>query len=193
VVVLLAVAGLVVLVLAWAEFVHWRAARSLTRPDHGSGTEAVVVLGYRNPDRDRINWLNRWRVRAGLRSIDRGATKTRLVFSGGPYEAQLMARYATEQRGYTGDVVVEDVSRTTWENVEQVIPSVEDVERIKFVSNPLHAQKARLYLRILRPELAARMVQAADYRVGEWAPLKPLFALYGLRDLAKARRNLAAR
>jgi uncharacterized SAM-binding protein YcdF (DUF218 family) len=193
VVVLLSLAGVVVLVLAWAEVVHWRAVRSLTRPDHGNGTEAVVVLGYRNPDSDRINWLNRWRVRAGLRSIDRGAAKTRLVLSGGPYEAQLMARYATEQRGYTGDVVVEDVSRTTWENVEQVIPFVEDAERIKFVSNPLHAQKARLYLQILRPELAARMVRAADYRVGEWAPLKPLFALYGLRDLAKTRRNLAAR
>ena len=190
-VVLYAVVGLVVLVLAWAEFVHWRAARSLTRPDDGGGTQAVVVLGYRNPDSEQINWLNRWRVRAGLRSIGRRATKTRLIFSGGPHEAGLMARYAI-RRGYTGEVVVEDVSRTTSENVEQVIPFLEDVERIKIVSNPLHAQKARLYLRIQRPDLAERLVRAADYRVGEWAPLKPLFAVYGLLDLAKTSKNLAA-
>jgi uncharacterized SAM-binding protein YcdF (DUF218 family) len=189
--VLLCVLGLLV-VIGWAEVVHWRAARSLTRPDsRGRGTEAVVVLGYRNPDRDHINWLNRWRVRAGLRSIDRSATKTRLILSGGPYEASLMARYALK-RGYTGEVIVEDVSRTTWENVEQVIPFVEDVERIKVVSNPLHAEKARLYLRIQRPDLAERMVRAADYRPGEWAPLKPLFAAYGLLDLAKTRKNLEA-
>lgn len=191
-VVLLVVAALVLVALAWAEFVHWRAARSLTRPDRGGGTEAIVVLGYRNPDRDHINWLNRWRVRAGLRSLDRGADSTRLVFSGGPYEAALMARYATERLGYTGEVAVEDVSRTTWQNVEQVIPFLEDVERIKVVSNPLHAQKARLYLQIQRPDLADRLVRGADYRVGEWAPLKPLFAVYGLLDLAKTRRNLVA-
>ncbi|GAB3404415.1 YdcF family protein [Flindersiella endophytica] len=192
--VLLCVLGLValaVLVIGWAEIVHWRSTRRLTRPDPGSGSEAIVVLGYRNPDRDHINALNRWRVRAGLRSID-GAGTSRLVLSGGPYEASLMARYATEQCGYAGEVVVEDVSRTTWENVEQVIPFLEDVERIKFVSNPLHAEKARLYLQLQRPDLAERMVRAADHCIGEWAPLKPLFAVYGLRDLAKHKRNLAA-
>lgn len=185
------VVAVIVLIIGWAEVVHWRAARSLTRPDDGSGTEAVVVLGYRNPDRDAINWLNRWRVRAGLRSINRRSTRTRLIVSGGPYEAMLMARYAA-RRGYTGEVIVEDVSRTTWENVEQVIPFLEDVERIKVVSNPLHAQKARIYLQVQRPDLAERAVRAADFRVGEWAPLKPLFAVYGLRDLAKHRKNLLA-
>jgi hypothetical protein len=63
---------------------------------------------------------------------------------------------------------------------------------VVLVLAPLHAQKARLYLQIQRPDLASRLVRAADYRVGEWAPLKPLFALYGLRDLAETRRNLAA-
>ncbi|ADG89973.1 YdcF family protein [Thermobispora bispora] len=188
----LVAAGLVGLVIVWAELVHWRSSRRLTNPDHG-GTEAVVVLGYRNPRADRANALNRWRVRAGLRSIDPGAPSTRLILSGGPYEALVMARYATEVRGYAGEVVCETESRGTWENVRNVIPYLEDRERIKIVSNPLHAEKARRYLWRQRPDLAARLVPAADYRPGEWAPLKPFFAAYGLLDLAQSERRLAAR
>jgi uncharacterized SAM-binding protein YcdF (DUF218 family) len=187
--VLLCLVGVVVLVVVWAEVLHWRSSRKLTNPDRG-GTEAVVVLGYRNKGNERANALNRWRVRAGLRSIDPKAPSSRLVFSGGPHEAGLMARYASGLDRFAGEVVVEEKSRTTWQNVEEVIPFLEDVERVKFVSNPLHAEKARLYLRLQRPDLASRMVRAADYRVGEWAPLKPLFAAYGLLDLAKTRRNL---
>jgi uncharacterized SAM-binding protein YcdF (DUF218 family) len=194
---LLSAAGVVALVIGWAEVVHWRASHRLTNPDHG-GTEAVVVLGYRNRGRDHANALNRWRVRAGLRSIDHTAPLSRLVFSGGSddgegvSEAAPMARYAVEHCGFTGEVVVEEESRTTWENVEKIIPLVEDAERIKFVSNPLHAEKARLYLRFQRPDLAPRMVRSADYRIGEWAPLKPLFAVYGLVAVARARKNLSS-
>jgi len=187
---LLSAVGVVAVAIGWAEAVHWRSARTLTNPDRG-GTEAVVVLGYRNRSGEHANVLNRWRVRAGLRSIDPHAPSSRLVFCGGPYEAAVMARYATEQRGFTGEIVVEERSRTTWENVENVIPLIEDVERIKFVSNPLHAEKARLYLRHQRADLAHRMVRSADHRIGEWAPLKPLFAAYGLLDMARTKKNLA--
>jgi uncharacterized SAM-binding protein YcdF (DUF218 family) len=189
--VLLSAVGLVAVAILWGEVVHWRASRRLTSPG-GAGTEAIVVLGYRNPSSEQANVLNRWRVRAGLRSIDPRAPSTRLVFSGGPYEAAVMARYATEQCGFTGEVVVEDASRTTWENIENVIPFIDDADRIKIVSNPLHAQKARLYLQRQRPDLATRMVRSADYRFGEWALLKPLFAAYGLVDMAKTKRNLTA-
>lgn len=190
-IVLLSVIGIAGVAILWAEVVHWRASRSLTSPDR-AGAEAIVVLGYRNPSSENANALNRWRVRAGLRSIDPHASSSRLVFCGGPHEATVMARYATEQCGFTGDVVVEERSRTTWENVENVIPLIGDVDRIKVVSHPLHAQKARLYLQRQRPDLASRMVRSADYRFGEWAPLKPLFAAYGLVDLAKTKKNLAA-
>lgn len=188
--VLLIVVGVLVLLIGWGEALNARASRQLTYADRG-GTEAVLVLGYRNPSPDRINALNRWRVRAALRSIDQNAPSSRLVFSGGPYEAELMARYA-KQRGHTGEVVEETKSRSTWQNVEFSIPFIEDAERIKVVSHPLHALKARLYVQRQRPDLAARLVRAADYRVGEWAPLKPLLAAYGLVTLAKARKSLAA-
>jgi len=42
-----------------------------------------------------------------------------------------------------GRILVEDESRTTWENVSKVIPLIEEVDRIKIVSQSLHAEKAR--------------------------------------------------
>ncbi|GAA2221644.1 hypothetical protein GCM10010360_46250 [Streptomyces nogalater] len=52
--------------------------------DSGGGvTEAVVVLGYRNPQ-STANFINRWRVRAGIRSVAAdGVRGTRVIFSGG--------------------------------------------------------------------------------------------------------------
>jgi uncharacterized SAM-binding protein YcdF (DUF218 family) len=182
-------------VVGWGEFVHWRASRAGVQGRSAARSEAVVVLGYKNVRGDRANALNRWRVRAALRSIDPALADSTLVCSGGSgaapvSEAALLARYAVAERGFAGKVLLEEQSRSTWQNVENVIPLIEHAEQIKFVSNPLHAQKARLYLQQLRPDLAARLVRAADYRLGEAFPIKPFFALYGLRDLARSRRSL---
>lgn len=184
-------------VVGWGEFVHWRASRAGVQDRSAARSEAVVVLGYRNARGDRANALNRWRLRAALRSMDSALADSTLVCSGGSggaapvSEAALLARYAVAERGFTGEVQLEDQSRSTWQNVENVIPLIEHADQIKFASDPLHAQKARLYLHHLRPDLAARMVRAADYRLGEAFPIKPFFALYGLRDLARCRRSLA--
>lgn len=174
----------------WAEIVHSRASRALVGPDRG-GPAAIVVLGYRNRHPRRANWLNRWRVRAALRSVDPRADGSRLVFCGttrtargAVSEAAMMAAYAA-RLGWSGPVVLEEESRTTWENVANAIPLIEDADRITIVSNPLHAEKARLYLHRQRPDLARRLVRAADYRPGEWAPLKPFFAVHGLRALRR--------
>jgi uncharacterized SAM-binding protein YcdF (DUF218 family) len=180
----------------WGEFVHWRASRRLLGCGGGpDGPEAVVVLGYRNTNPSRANALNRWRVRVALRSADVSG-ESRLVFCGGSAssgvapEALLMARYAVEECGFRGSAELEDRSRTTWENVENALPFLEDAARIKIVSNPLHSLKARIYLHRMRPDLAQRLVRADDYRVGEWALLKPVFAAYGLWDLRGATRLL---
>ncbi|MGM7646052.1 YdcF family protein [Nocardia sp. JW2] len=166
----------------WGEWVNWRASRTETRPDTG-GSEAVVVLGYRNAGRS-ANAMNRWRVRAGLRSLDPGASESRLVLCGGACagpdtEASLLARYARE-RGYTGELVLEENSRSTWENIAFALPFLKDVDRIKIVSLPTHAAVARRYLAEQSPELATRLVRGRDYRFGEWMPLKPVIALYGV-------------
>lgn len=94
-----------------------------------------------------------------------------------------MADYAADVLRFAGLMALEDQSRITWENVTNVIPMLEDVDRIKIVSQPAHALKARAYLRRQRPDLATRLGSAEDYRLGEWLPLKPLLAAYGLWTL----------
>jgi hypothetical protein len=149
-----------------------------------------VVLGYRNRGTS-ANAVNRWRVRAGLRSRQPELGPSRLVLCGGPVggpvaEAELMARYLREC-GYTGVLITEVTSRSTWENVRNAIPFIEDADRIKIVSNSLHAEEARGYLWELRPDLAGRLVPAADYRFGELILVKPLLAALGLAKLTKVR------
>ncbi len=176
-----------VVALAWGEWLNWRWSRALVGNSRGV-SEAVVVLGYRNPQAT-ANLVNRWRVRAGLRSIAADRERdTRVIFSGGATgtgaaEARLMADYAKSVLDFEGTVFLEDQSRTTWENVTNVIPLLEDVDRIKIASQPAHALKARAYLRRQRPDLADRLVLADDYRPGEWLIVKPLLALYGLWTL----------
>lgn len=53
--------------LAWGEWMNWRWSRALVGRGEGASV-AVVVLGYRNP-RATANVVNRWRVRAGIRSV----------------------------------------------------------------------------------------------------------------------------
>ncbi|MFI1157588.1 YdcF family protein [Streptomyces sioyaensis] len=181
----LAIAGAATL--AWGEWLNWRWSRALMG-DSGGDFEAVVVLGHQNPQA-AANFINRWRVRAGIRSIAAdGARGTRLIFSGGATsggaaEAQLMADYAKSVLAFDGTVLLEDKSATTWENITNVIPLLEDVDCIKIASQPAHALKARAYLRRQRPDLAKRLVHADDYRPGEWMVVKPLLALYGLWTL----------
>ncbi len=157
-------------------------------------SEAVVVLGYQNPQAT-ANFINRWRVRAGIRSIAAGGVRgNRVIFSGGTTsggaaEAQLMADYAKTVLAFDGTVLLEDKSTTTWENITNVIPLLEDVDRIKIASQPAHALKARAYLRRQRPDLAMRLVRADDYRPGEWMVAKPLLALYGLWTLRRLKAD----
>lgn len=166
-------------VAAWAEFVNWRSStRSVAPARTASGspvTEAVVVLGYGNQG-ERANFVNRYRVRAGIRSIDRDADTT-VVLCGGTVEgdtpeAVIMERYAREELEYTGRIVLEPDSRSTWENIENAIPLIEHADVIKFVSNSPHAEVAREYLRQQRPDLADRLVRADEHRLGEIAPMK---------------------
>lgn len=181
-------------VLGWGELEHWRASRrwlGTAAPAPRGAGEVVVVLGFRNRG-ERINAVNRRRVRAGLRSLD--SAQSRLVLTGGPVggpraEADLMADYARAARGYRGPLSVETASRTTWENISNVITVIEGADRIKIVSDSVHAERARAYLWRQRPDLAARLVRGADHRFGEQLLLKPALALLGRRRLRGVPRN----
>ena len=188
-------AVLVTAVLLWGELEHWRSARRRmgNKPGNRQTGEAVVVLGYRNHGR-RANFLNRWRVRAGIRSGQPELGSSRLVLSGRSVgaaisEADLMAAYARQSCGYTGELITEPESRSTWENIRNVIPLIEDADRIKIVSNCLHAEKGRAYLWQQRPDLAERLMPAADYRFGELILLKPALAALGLKNLRRIKRS----
>jgi uncharacterized SAM-binding protein YcdF (DUF218 family) len=173
------------------------------RPEGGVGREAVVVLGFGNADA-RANRINRYRVRAALRSIDPRAASTALVLCGGSVmgdesEARILARYAREL-GYRGPVVLEEASRSTRENVANAIPLVEDADTIRIVSDSVHAEEARAYLRAARPDLADRLARAREYRFGEVTWMKPLAIAVALlrrareasRDRQDARRHVTA-
>ncbi|THG28815.1 YdcF family protein [Naasia lichenicola] len=148
------------------------------------------MLGYKNRG-TRANYVNRFRVRAALRSRNQLSGSSVLVFCGGcvagtTAEAILMARYAVEQLGYAGPYVLDRDSVSTWENIRNAIPHLEDFDVIKIVSNSLHAELGRTYLQRLRPDLARRLVPAADYRFGEITVVKVVAAVLHLR---KQRRR----
>jgi hypothetical protein len=156
-----------------------------------------VVPGFRNQQRT-ANAINRRRTRIALRSVSGDDQTATLIFSGGAVggaraEADLMAEYASANFTFSGRTLREDQSRTSWENVSNALPLVEHADRIVFASQPAHALKLRAYVRRQRPELAERLVRGNDYRFGEWAPLKPFLALYGLwtlRGLEPAERRI---
>lgn len=181
-----------VAVLTYGEVTHWRASRRRLGSAPGRGTEAVVVLGYGNRG-PRANRENRYRVRAGLRSIDPSATRSVMVFCGGTVEgpipeAEIMDAFARDELGYRGASLLDRESRSTWQNIENAIPLIESADVIKIVSNSVHAELARGYLRMLRPDLAARLARGADYRLGEIMLVKPVAALLGRKKLRRLPR-----
>jgi uncharacterized SAM-binding protein YcdF (DUF218 family) len=180
--------------LAWGEWENWCASRRALGVASEGLQQTVVVLGYRNRG-SRANLVNRWRVRAGLRSLPVSGA-ARLIFAGGTAgvrrsEAWLMADYARAECGYQGEILLEEVSLTTWENVCNVAALLEEADQIKIVSHPFHAYKARVYLHRERPDLARRLAQGRDYQFGEWLPAKPLLAAYG-RWTTRALKERAA-
>lgn len=174
-----------VVLLLWAEGVDERASRRNLGPGRPSGADArhdvVVVLGYRNRG-ERANVVNRFRVRAGIRSLDPTATTSLLVLCGGAVggatpEAELMQRYAREERKHRGEIALDPDSRSTWENIANALPHLEHADTIKIVSNAPHAEMGREILRRQRPDLAVRLVRGAEHRFGEAPILKILSAV----------------
>ncbi|MFT3852726.1 MAG: YdcF family protein [Ilumatobacteraceae bacterium] len=183
-------AGLAAFVI-WGEWIAHHESRRRATPLTGPpASEVIVVLGCSNRG-ERANAVNRWRVRTAIRSFDPTAGRRTLVCCGGAVagstsEAALMAAYAVEQ-GVVDEVVLEQASRSTWENVANAVPLVDGFERIKLVSDPFHARRAEQYLAMQRPDLAARLAPAAPYRFGEGLPLSPLLTLYGWARLQVRR------
>lgn len=195
-------------VFAFAEAAHWRSSRrrlgdwecghGQTRNDRrtnlspevlstAGSDQIIVVLGYANTG-PRPNGINRFRARAGLRTIDPAARSSRLIFCGGAVtgrtsEAFILERFARQELGFTGRSLLETQSTTTWENITNAIPLIDreltPATTISIVSNSHHAEKARDHLWHMRPDLARRLVRGGDYRFGEHPFVRPIAAVRG--------------
>ncbi|WP_248284065.1 YdcF family protein [Brevibacterium sediminis] len=170
--------------------------RALTTAD---SDQIIIVLGYANRGQ-RPNGINRFRVRAGLRSIDPTARSTLLILCGGAVtgrtpEALILERFARDELGFAGRTVLEAQSTTTWENIANAIPIIDreltPATTISIVSNSHHAEKARDHLWQMRPDLARRLVRGGDYRFGEHPLVKPIAAVRGLLALRALDRENA--
>ncbi len=183
-----------------AERVHGRASRRLLGPVRNplpGGKDAVVVLGYPATADGRTRALQRWRCRIGARSLD-PARDGFLVFTGGAVhgrwvEAEVMAAYARDRLGVPADRIrIEPRAESTWQNIEFTIPSIEHADRIMIASDPMHAARARRYLRAQRPDLARRLIRADDYRPLERWWLKVPTAAHELAAIARRRAGAGA-
>ncbi len=192
-------AGTVVTVAA-AEWLHWTASRRYfgAGPGRAAGSEAVIVLGYPARRGGRPHPLQRWRCQIAARSID-PRRDGQVIFTGAgpagqPSEAAVMAGYARDALGIPADrIALETRSRSTRENIEFTLPMIEASDSIKITSDPMHSARARRYLRNQRPDLAARVCPAADYRFGDHRSLKVATAAYELsrRAWQSARSRIA--
>ncbi|WP_298036836.1 YdcF family protein [uncultured Microbacterium sp.] len=178
----------------WAEIAHGRSnRRMLGTGGDPTGHEAIVVLGYGNRG-PRANMINRYRVRAGIRSRDPRATGSTIVFCGGTVmgaepEAVIMERFAREELGFTGRSVLETESRSTRENIANAIGFIEHADAIKIVSNSPHAEVARELLWTMRPDIADRLVRADEHILGEITPIKIGAALRAVAYRRAQRRR----
>jgi hypothetical protein len=155
--------------LVWAgvEAVHAVASRRVLG---GRGEpDVVLVLGCPARRDGSVHPMQRWRTEIAARTSDRAL----LVFSGyagtgGPSEAAVMAGYARDVLAVAPHRIrLEESARSTWQNVEFSLSDLTGADRLAIASSPVHALRARRYLVQQRPDLARRLVPAADYRLGE--------------------------
>ncbi|MDO4259036.1 MAG: YdcF family protein [Actinomycetaceae bacterium] len=165
------------LLFAVAEAASWWAARRF--PPHRPGATAIVLGCPANPD-GSLSSSQAFRIRILLRSAPAKAVfcggsvdtvRGQRIAAGGLSEARQMADAARAQ-GLACDVLLDEGSLTTWENLLAAAPNVEDAQHIMLISVAPHALRARTYLICQRPDLAARLVGAKYHRFGEEPFLK---------------------
>ncbi len=104
-----------------------------------------------------------------------------------------MAAYARDRLGVPPDRIrVEPHAESTWQNIEFTTPIITNADRIIIASDPMHAARARRYLRIQRPDLAERLTPADDYRPLERWWLKIPTAAHELAAIGRRRAGAAA-
>ncbi len=192
------VASAVIVAVAGAELLHWRASKSAPAMDAApSGSYGIVVLGFPSRRDGSLHPIQRWRTKIGVRSLSLVQSGV-LVFTGGASrrgasEAETMAAYAAGMRVPARRIGLETRSRSTWENLRFALPMVETYDSIAIASDPMHAARARRYAMQQRPDLSARIVFADNYRFMERLWLKVPTAAYELYVGARFGADLSQR
>ncbi len=188
-------ASALVVPVAVAEFLHWRASRSGQGKDAApTGSCGIVVLGFPSRRDGRLHPIQRWRTEIGARSLS-SADRGFLVFTGGSShggvsEAETMAAYAASLPVPAERIGLETNSRSSWENLSFTLPMVDTYDSIAIASDPMHAARARRYALKQRPDLSGRIVFADNYRFMErWWLKVPTAAV----ELYIAARNSLAK
>jgi uncharacterized SAM-binding protein YcdF (DUF218 family) len=116
--------------------------------DEAAPADAIVVLGAAAYDA-RPSPVFTERIRHGLDLYRRGYADT-LIFTGGYgngarfSESQVARRYAIRQGVPEDAILIETLSRTTWENLAQARALMQEhgLRRVIVVSDPLHMARA---------------------------------------------------
>lgn len=113
-----------------------------------AGRGAVVVLGVPGTNR-LLRVAQRWRVDLALAAVATGRID-RVVFTGGAVrsersEASEMAEIAVARGLDPALVVLDEHSRSTWENVTAAADLVGPAEFVVLASDAFHAARARVY------------------------------------------------
>ncbi len=191
--VLRSLALLVTVIIAAAEALHQRAARSAI-PRSG-GSAVVVVLGYPTHANGRPHPLQSWRVRLGIRTM-RATSASHILFTGGAtantfVEAETMAALARAAGVPASAIMVEPAATSTWQNVAYSAPLVRAFDRVIVASDPLHAARARDYWIEQHPNDAKRIFISTARRPFEsiWASV-PTAAVEVLRAARQRWRRV---
>ncbi len=165
-----------------SETLHWRASKKFLGKGNLTGRGALVVLGFPARRDGRLHPIQKWRTEMAKRAFASLGAE-RIVFSGGPSrgrpcEAATMAAYALQLGVPATSVRTETKARSTWQNIELSLPMVEGFDRLAIVSDPLHAARGRRFVWAQRPDVAAHLVSAGEYRLFERWWLKVPTAIY---------------
>lgn len=153
------------------------AHRTAAQEPQGAGRLGMIVLGRPSARGGKVHGLQHQRCLHAVRTAAAHPGPVRAVFTGwagstategARSEAAVMAEHAQRLGLRADEVLLEETASTTFENVRNSLPLVEDCDEIALVSDAFHGLRARRHVQQLRPDLAERLVRADDHRWFEY-------------------------
>jgi uncharacterized SAM-binding protein YcdF (DUF218 family) len=146
--------------LLFTETAYWLGYR-LSQDAGGTGSCAVLVLGYPTRDDGSYHPVQQLRVETGVATYQANRC-TRMVLSGAAVqntyvEAESMAEIAHTLGAPDHNLVIETQARTTWENIKYSLSYLNNYDRILIVSDSLHVHRGKRYACRQNPLICAKV------------------------------------